>query len=181
MIDPAARLSGPRVRLVPASRAVAVGVVSGQRASLAGALLPLRLQASAGWPHEDTPDALRPLAEHGDDDTDADACWLITTDGQVVGECGWRPAVPGELELGYGLAASARGRGLGTEAVGVLAAWADRQPGVALLSATVLVGNEPSRRLLARLGFAEAGRQGDSLRLLRTSGSRPRPAGRHVC
>lgn len=180
MTDPAARLSGARVRLVPASRAVAVEVVSGQRAALAGALLQLGLQASAGWPHEDTPDALRPLAEHGDD-VEADACWLITVHREVVGECGWRPAVPGELELGYGLAAPARGRGLGTEAVGVLAAWADRQPGVALLSAVVLVGNEPSRRLLARLGFAEAGRQGDSLRVVRTSGARPRPAGRHVC
>lgn len=176
------RLTGARVALVPVTRPLAVAVVSGT--PVEGPLAALGLSAADGWPHDATADALRPLAEHGADGDDGG--WLVVADGAVVGECGWRggPDEDGDVEVGYGLAASARGDGLGTEAVGVLVAWAEQQPGVRRVTARVQVGNEGSRRLLRRLGFAE---QPDEpgwvlgVRDLERPTATLRVTGRHVC
>lgn len=146
-------LHGPRVSLVPVSYDVAVAVVGG--GPLATVLAPL--VAGEGWPHDDTADALRPLAEHGGPGDDGG--WLVVVDGSVVGDCGWRggPGPDGDVEIGYGLAVGARGQGVGTEAVALMCSWADGRPGVRRLTAEVLPGNEASLRLLRRLGFAETG------------------------
>ena len=109
----------------------------------------------------------------------------MVVDGAVVGDCGWRgrPDEDGVVEIGYGLAAPSRGQGLGTETVAVLAAWTETQPDVRLVAAQVLVGNEPSLRLLARLGFVEQGSSPPYLRLVRAAPGRAlaRVRGRHVC
>jgi RimJ/RimL family protein N-acetyltransferase len=148
------RLSGERVTLVPVPHALAVAVLAGDPAP---ALADLGLSSADDWPHADTADAMRALAEHGRPGDVGD--WLVVLGAAVVGDVGWRggPAPDGDAELGYGLAQSARRDGIGTEAVGVLCAWAERQPGVQRLVARVLPGNEPSWRLLLRLGFAEDG------------------------
>jgi ribosomal-protein-alanine N-acetyltransferase len=180
------RISGPSVALVPAPHEVAVAALSGAAPALAAALAPLGLRPGTGWPHADTADALRPLAEHGQP---GDAgTWLVCTGAEVVvGECGWRgsPDAEGGIELHYGLAAPSRGRGLGTEAVAVLAAWSEQQPGVRRLEAEVHVGNEPSLRLLRRLGFGAERADPPYVRFTRevgaTSGPARRFAGRHVC
>ncbi|HVE73920.1 MAG TPA: GNAT family N-acetyltransferase [Mycobacteriales bacterium] len=167
--------------------ALAVAVI--EDADVAGSLAEMGLRAGAGWPHADTADALRPAAEHGSPGVDAG--WLIVEPGPdgpaVVGDCGWRggPDAEGTVEIGYGLAAPARGRGLGTEAVGLLTAWAEQQPGVRAVVAEVLVGNEASRRLLLRLGFTEEPAAPPYVRCVRLApGTSPEPrriAGRHVC
>jgi RimJ/RimL family protein N-acetyltransferase len=146
------KLVGERVTLIPAPHEVCVAVVSGS--GLADAVAALHLTAAVGWPHADTADALRPLAEHGGPGP-ALGTFLITVDDVLVGDCGWLggPDENGDAEIGYGLAGSARGRGLGTEAVGMLAAWVELQPGVRRVIADALVGNAPSRRVLERLGF----------------------------
>ena len=179
----APRLSGPRVALVPLPHDVAVAALDGRGPALDAVLARLDLRAAHGWPHADTADALRPLAEHG---SPGDVgTWLVCADGEVVGECGWvgAPDAEGSVELGYGLAPSARGRGLGTEAVAVLAAWSEQQPGVRRLVAEVVVGNAASCRLLRRLGFRQEPAASPYLRFVRVPGStvRPRLAGRHVC
>jgi RimJ/RimL family protein N-acetyltransferase len=61
------------------------------------------------------------------------------------------------VEIGYGLAASSRGRGLGGRAVAELVAWLNEQDDVRLIEAEVHVGNEASWRLLERLGFRASG------------------------
>lgn len=144
-------LTGPRVVLVPASRAVANAVVG--NADLHAALAPL--VAGQGWPHADSADALRPLAEHGGDP----GCWLVVLAGVVIGDAGWfgPPDAAGDCELGYGLAAPFRRRGLGREAVALLLSWVEQQPGVRRTTAEALVGNEASLRLLAGLGFVDDG------------------------
>jgi ribosomal-protein-alanine N-acetyltransferase len=129
-----------------------VAVVAGT--GLAEALDALGLTAAVGWPHADTADALRPLGEHDGPDP-AHGTFLVVVDDELIGECGWLggPDVHGDVEIGYGLATSAHGRGLGTEAVGVLTTWVEQQPGVRRITADALVGNVPSRRVLERLGF----------------------------
>lgn len=171
------RLSGPTLTLVPVPHEVAVDVAAGRVPDL----VPHGLSAARGWPHADTPDALRPMAEHG---APGDlGTWLIVRDGEVVGDCGWfgTPDAEGVVEIGYGLAGPSRRQGLGTEAVAVLAAWAEQQPGVRLVTAEALVGNEASLRLLARLGFTEQGSHPPYLRLVRPAPGMTRPRGKHVC
>ena len=135
-----------RLRLRPIDYALAAAVIAGD---LAGLL------CAPGWPTPDTPDALGTFVEHGD--RSAFAGWFITRadDGAVIGDCGWRggPDLNGDVEIGYGLAAPSRGHGLGTEAVGGLTAWIDRQAGVRRIVAEVLADNVASRRLLERLDF----------------------------
>lgn len=177
------RLVGPQVALVPVPHAVAVAVCSD--APVDAALEPRGLRAAAGWPHADTADALRPLAEHGNDGDDGG--WLVVVDGAVVGDCGWRggPDAAGDVELGYGLAVPSRGQGLGLEAVALLVAWVEQQPGVRRVVARVLAGNEASRRLLRRLGFVEAPDDPPWVLLVRDLERLPgrplRIRGRHVC
>lgn len=172
------RLTGPRVALVPVTHALAVAVLAS--GPLEGPLGALGLTAGDGWPHDDTADALRPLAEHGSEGDDGG--WLIVVDGAVVGDCGWRggASADGEVVLGYGLAEPVRRQGLGTEAVAVLCAWVERQPGVFRLAADVEVANEASRRLLRRLGFTEQPAAPGWVRCLRGQ-DQPRMRGRHVC
>lgn len=160
------RLAGERVTLIPVPPEVCVAVVSGT--GLDAAVTALGLTAAPGWPHADTADALRPLAEHGGPGS-TDGTFLIAVDGELVGECGWLggPDENGDAEIGYGLAASARGRGLGTETVGILAAWVERQPGVRRVTADALVGNAASRRLLERLGFSPAAEHPPYVRYVR--------------
>jgi RimJ/RimL family protein N-acetyltransferase len=196
------RLAGPRLLLVPAPHAVALAAAGPTTRppaapptapdALRAALAPLGLVAGDGWPHPDTADALRPQAEHAGPGDPADV-WLVVDGDRVVGECGLAAGLDadGDQEIGYGLAAPSRRQGLGTEAVAVLCAWVERQPGVRRVVAEVLVGNEPSRRLLARLGFragpaagpyerwvrGPAARAGDATRAL----PRRPVRGKHVC
>lgn len=167
------RLSGERVTLRPVPYDVAVAVLAGDPAE---PLARMGLRPGDGWPHEDTVDALRALAEHGSPG-DEDG-WLILLGADVIGDCGWRggPDADGDAEIGYGLAAAYRGRGLGREAVAVLCAWADQQPGVRSLSAEVLPGNEASSRLLSGIGFSQQGEHPPYLRFVRHNLPGPPPS-----
>ena len=74
--------------------------------------------------------------------------------GDAVGGIGFiHPPEQGEVEVGYGLAESARGRGLATEALRAVAAWA-KEHGVTLLVAMTALDNLPSQRVLERAGFS---------------------------
>jgi RimJ/RimL family protein N-acetyltransferase len=96
------------------------------------------------WPHADTYDAFRMFSG-------LPGTFLVMEDGVVVGDCGWF-GPDEQVEIGYGLAPSARGRGIGLEAVRQLVDWVASQ-GAGSVRGEVLPGNEPSLRLLTRLGF----------------------------
>jgi RimJ/RimL family protein N-acetyltransferase len=126
------------------------------------------------WPHAATADALRPLAEHPDDT--GEGTFLVLEDGLVVGDCGWLgPPQEGVVDVSYGLAPSARGRGLGTATVQLLVGWVAAR-GAVQVRAEVRPGNAASLRLLARLGFVEVGEHAGHRVLVLTVGSRPPPA-----
>jgi RimJ/RimL family protein N-acetyltransferase len=83
----------------------------------------------------------------------------------VVGDAGTHgpPDENGDVEIGYGLAESARGRGLSSEFVPALAQHLLARPGVKRVVARgVLADNAPSRRALERAGF-EVEREEDGL------------------
>lgn len=74
--------------------------------------------------------------------------------GLLVGGVGFKgpPDDEGVVEVGYGLAAAARGRGLATEAVTALIEHA-RSRGARAVRAEVDLANGPSMRVLERAGF----------------------------
>lgn len=133
------------IELVPVTAALARAVVTG--ADLGD------LARARDWPHPDTADALRPLVDHPEHC--GPGTFLVLEDGVVVGDCGWfgPPDEAGEVEIGYGLAASVRGRGLGTQVVQALLAWVQAQ-GATSVRAEVRPGNEASLRLLRGLGLS---------------------------
>lgn len=76
------------------------------------------------------------------------------SDGLVVGDLGFhRPPADGAVEVGFGLAESARGNGYATEALAELARWAFTQPGVSQITARTTQSNLPSQGVLERAGF----------------------------
>jgi RimJ/RimL family protein N-acetyltransferase len=139
-----------RLVLEPLSQETARAVLEGR---------PDGLRRGDGWPHGDTLDALRMVAEH------CSEAWLIFEDGVVVGDAGTHgpPDEQGDIEIGYGLAAPVRGRGLSSEFVPALAQRLLARPEVRrVVARAVLADNVPSRRALERAGF-ELEREADGL------------------
>jgi RimJ/RimL family protein N-acetyltransferase len=110
-------------------------------------------EAAPGWPHDDTAPGLGFL------DSGGTAYLVIDDEGRIAGECGTKtpPSRLGAVEIGYGLAAPSRGRGLGTRAVALLLERLAHCERVHVIEAEVQVGNEASARLLLHHGFVELG------------------------
>lgn len=86
------------------------------------------------------------------------------SDGLVVGDLGFhRPPDDGAVEIGFGLAESARGHGYATEAVTELTRWAFTQPGVNRIKARTTPDNAGSQGVLGRVGFRHELTQEDVL------------------
>src|SRR3954469_24041691 len=126
------RIVTERLVLEPLSRETARAVVEGA---------PDGLVRGEGWPHADTLDALGMVAEYGSE------AWLVLEDGVVVGDAGTHgpPDEAGDVEIGYGLAESARGRRLSSEFVAALAETLLARPDVRRVVANhVLAANTAS-------------------------------------
>lgn len=80
---------------------------------------------------------------------------LLEEDATFVGGIGFKgPAnAEGEVELGYGFDAPYRNRGLATEAVNAMTAWAFGQPAVRTVIAETNYTNTASARVLQKAGF----------------------------
>ena len=97
---------------------------------------------------------------HGNKFSGAPARWAYyqirrRADGIAIGGIGFfgPPDGNGHVEIGYGLAASARGSGFAAEALTVMAAWALAH-GAAVVDAETTPDNEASQRTLGNAGFA---------------------------
>jgi RimJ/RimL family protein N-acetyltransferase len=64
---------------------------------------------------------------------------------------------PGYGEIGYWVAAEARGRGVATRAVRLLSDWAERELGLTRLEILAHKDNAPSRRVAEKAGFRDTG------------------------
>lgn len=80
-------------------------------------------------------------------------------DRQLLGHVGFSP-IDGEVEVSYSIAESARGRGLGAQAVAGACAWVNDAFGVRTVIALTATENIPSRRTLERAGFVHAWDEG---------------------
>jgi RimJ/RimL family protein N-acetyltransferase len=147
-------LSSARVRLDPISPRQA-------RAMLAGTPEP-DLPWEEGFPLPSVRGALERIvvAEGNGNALQPFFAYVIVrrSDGLAVGDAGFHgPPKDGEVEIGYALVPAARGDGLAAEATALLVEWARAQPAVRCVAARVEPANEPSRRLLERLGFVRDG------------------------
>jgi RimJ/RimL family protein N-acetyltransferase len=101
----------------------------------------------------------------------ADAPWLVRAivraePGEpraVIGHLNFHggPSESGQVEIGYTLLPSARGRGYAIEAVRAMFEWARRVHGVRRFRASVAPDNVRSLNLIAKLGFVHTGEQWD--------------------
>ena len=87
------------------------------------------------------------------------AGWMIVAADEVVGLCSYKrpPSPQGEVEIGYGIAASRRNRGYATRAVAAMLAHARRDPAVRVVVAGTVPDNAASQRVLERNGFKRVG------------------------
>ena len=106
---------------------------------------PYRLQDAVARVEED---ALQ--WAHG---TRAELAVLDATTAELLGAVGLYRVQQTSAEIGWAVAAHARGRGVATDAVGALCRWAFGALGLHRLQASVLAGNWASRRVAERAGF----------------------------
>lgn len=77
-------------------------------------------------------------------------------EGALLGGCTFKGSpIEGEVEIAYGVATPARGRGIATEAVRQLLRLATGEGSVRTVIAEILPSNIASCRLVSRLGFSE--------------------------
>jgi RimJ/RimL family protein N-acetyltransferase len=83
------------------------------------------------------------------------ASWLIADGREIVGLCSFKrpPDEKGWAEIGYGVAASRRGRGYATEAVRLLVAEVAENGWASSLVAETGMDNVASQRVLSANGF----------------------------
>ncbi|MEJ1969829.1 MAG: GNAT family protein [Rhizomicrobium sp.] len=88
--------------------------------------------------------------------------WLMACEGEVVGLCSYKRAPKdGVIEIGYGVAASRRGRGHATRAVAAMLDFARSDPAVGTVTAATAVANLASQGVLERNGFRKSGTSHD--------------------
>ncbi len=152
-MDGPERIVTRRLVLEPVPEGLAKAVIGGD---LSGVV------AGEGWPHADTMDGMRHTTSTGG------LLWFVTLDGVVIGDCGTHaPVAPdGLVEIGYGLSAAYRGRGLGAELVSGLSAWLAARADVRRVIAGTETSNLPSRRCLERAGFRLVGEVDGELRFV---------------
>jgi RimJ/RimL family protein N-acetyltransferase len=93
----------------------------------------------------------------------APACWMMVEAGEIVGLCSLvKPPADGGIEIGYGVAASRRQRGLATAAVAALVEWARCDARVHVVRAETSLDNPPSQAVLERNGFQRVGARLDA-------------------
>jgi len=90
------------------------------------------------------------------------SAWLMISDDEVVGLLSVTAFVDGDVvQIGYGVAPCAQGRGHARSAVAALLEWARGNGRVSAVVAETSVDNIASQRVLERNGFARTGERLD--------------------
>lgn len=117
------------------------------------------LTAGEGYPDQETLDTIPKIVaniELSDGPTGFES-WVIITkkEMKIIGDIGFKgiPNQAGEIDLGYGIIASARKNGYAFEAAMALSDWAFLQPSVKIITAKCLIENVGSAKILEKLNF----------------------------
>jgi [ribosomal protein S5]-alanine N-acetyltransferase len=144
-----------RTTLIEATPAFLRAIIAGDFRG-AGALLDL--EVGDDWPGSSEAEAGLPLHLESLETYPAEQPWrirLILVGRRVVGSINLKgpPNVRGDVEIGWGLVASARGRGLATEASLAVIDWAFESAAVRRVIATIAPDHERSQHVALRLGM----------------------------
>ena len=138
------------VSLQPVTRRIAQAVLDGG---------PITRRFESGSLHDRIPQAMGVAIRDIDSGAAAvlPTVWLVVrrADGRIIGDTGTHgpPDSAGCVEIGYAVAPSAQGRGIGSAAVAALVSRLAATPGIRRLTAVTGAQNTASRRLLERRGF----------------------------
>lgn len=153
-----ARPGSPAVLLAPFTPALMHAAISGRRAFVSEVHRVHGLGVAEDWPNPEIAGALPFIAAHVGESPGLELWqWLIVerATSRVVGEIGFKsPPRGGAAEIGYGVCASARGRGYASEAAALVLARAFATPGIECVTAECLSENAGSVRVLEKAGFA---------------------------
>jgi RimJ/RimL family protein N-acetyltransferase len=138
------------VTLQPVTRRIAQAVLDGG---------PITREFEEGALHDRIPQAMGFAIRDIDSGAAAvlPTVWLVVRrgDGRILGDLGTHgpPDSEGCVEIGYSLASSARGKGIGSAAVAALVRRLAAVPQIRRITAVTGARNTASRRLLERQGF----------------------------
>lgn len=93
------------------------------------------------------------------------AAWLMVESDEIVGLCSLMaaPDRSGAIEIGYGVAASRRGKGIASRAIADLVRVMADQRGITALTANTAIDNLASQKVLQNNGFRKIGRRTDAV------------------
>jgi RimJ/RimL family protein N-acetyltransferase len=116
-------------------------------------------QPPGGIDEPETLSHVRQLAANLHRDGYAGGHWMMVENGEVVGLCGFKapPSPDGEIEVGYGVAASRRRRGHASAAIGAIIEVARDDPALRSIVAMTAISNVASHRVLENNGFERVG------------------------
>jgi RimJ/RimL family protein N-acetyltransferase len=97
---------------------------------------------------------------------------IFSRTGEVVGGTGLHTRAPGALEIGYWVRTSRTGQGLATEAAAALTRVGFERCEIPRVIIEVEPGNEPSLRVVRKLGYREEAVRREALAPLRRGGPR---------
>jgi RimJ/RimL family protein N-acetyltransferase len=163
---PLSDLRTDRLRLVPLTREALEGMLGGDgtaAAALLGADPPAEWLSGERYVFQLRRDQL--------ERDPSELPWLLRgmvsreQPPRIIGQIGFHqpPDEHGIVEVGYMTLPEHRRRGYAEEAVRGLIAWAATMPGVRGIRASVSPDNEPSLRLVEKLGFVQTGSQMDEI------------------
>lgn len=124
----------------------------------------LGIKTDEKWPTEDTMDIL-PIIKSSLEQSKLPSgfeTWMIVKkeNMKVIGDIGFygKPNEKGEVEVGFGLVESQRGKGFGFEALRAIMDWLSAEESVKVIKASCLIGNKPSAHILEKAGMKEINR-----------------------
>ncbi len=152
-----------RLVLMPVTLEITRALIDGNH----GEFEKMGIKTNEKWPTEATKDIL-PIVNKSLEENKLPSgfeFWMIIKkeNMQIIGDIGFhgKPDEKGEVEIGYGLVEKERGKGFGFEALKAMIDWAISQDNVKVIRADCLISNEPSVRILEKVGMREVKREQD--------------------
>ncbi|MFW0716092.1 GNAT family N-acetyltransferase [Pedobacter sp. N23S346] len=158
-------ISTDRLILIPFTTEIIASITHDE-----GALLKAnKLVYGNGWPDDDAWETLPKIKKSLALVTHPSGfeSWLIVKkDGLVIiGDAGFKgkPSVEGCIDIGYAIIAAERKQGFASETVQALIHWAFDKPEVNSITASCLISNPESRKILQKFEFSELNRNNEMI------------------
>lgn len=124
------------------------------------AIVSMGIYPGKGWPDPETLETLPRIIINLNKVSQPSGfeSWMIinSNNNLLIGDIGFKgiPGVDGEIDLGYGVIASERKKGFAHEAAAAILEWAFNQKKVKAITASCLIDNLGSRKILSSLNFS---------------------------